>query len=365
MNLNDIPLIRLASQHVGGEELTSPNAIVSWMLAMQAQDFPMAKWAIGVRLPGSTDRLVDAAIDEAAILRTHLLRPTWHFVCPEDIHWLLELSAPQIQISMRARDKVLELTEAVYSKSNKTIEKALTKQGQLSREALILELNHAGIPTDQNRASHLLMRAELEKIICSGAILRGKPTYALLAERVSRPRLLVKEEALAELASRYFTSRGPATLQDFIWWSGLPARLARQALEIVISNLLSEVVDGIAYWLPRNYNIPAPVQATTLLLPTYDEFIISYSDRTASIPSMLEQHLKAISDRGVFWPILVENGLVKGIWKRSIKKDIINVEVQLFSKPDSASFEFIKDSARHFADFWGKQLEFLPPSQLI
>ncbi len=358
MGPSDIALLRLDSQHVAGNEFKSPKSIVAWMGAMQAQDFPMARWGIGARLPGSTDRLVTAAIDRGDILRTHLLRPTWHFVTPEDIHWLLDLTAPQIVSGQRSRDRTLELTDTVYSKSNHTIEKALTAQGQLSREELVLALNQAGIATNQNRAAHLLMRAELEKIICSCAILRGKPTYALLAERVPKQVVKTNEEALAELAQRYLTSRSPATLQDFTWWSGLPVKDARQALEMVKQGFDAQEVHGTTYWLAEQHAAPATGRHTAILLPTYDEFIISYADRTPSIPRELEQHMKEISDRGIFWPIVVLDGQVIGTWKRTINKDRLLVEAQLFSPDGAPTRTFIEQAAGEYAAFWEAELDF-------
>ena len=317
----------------------------------------MAKWAIGVRLPGSTDAGIEAAIDNAEIIRTHLLRPTWHFVAAEDIYWLLDLTAPQIKTAQRSRDKDLGLTEVIYSKSNTIIEKALFKGGHLKREELIAELQKAGIATDQNRASHLFERAELEKIICSGATHHGKPTYALLSERVQKTRELTKDEALAKLAKRYFTSRCPATGQDFMWWSGLPARDANHALELVKSDLIPETIDGRTYWLTPDFTVPHSSLITAFLLPTYDEFILSYADRSSSIPSKQEQHMKEISDRGVFRPIIVVNGQVTGIWKRTIKKGTIIIEIQPFTPPDQSTQELINHAASQYEHYLGKKLE--------
>jgi hypothetical protein len=355
-----ISLIRLESQHLGGKDLPSPKAIVAWMGAMQAQDFPMAKWATGVRLPGSTETLIEAAINKGEVLRTHVLRPTWHFVTSEDIVWLIDLTAPQIKAGQSSRDRELELTPDVYRKSNSLIEKALSSQGPLSREALVAILNSAGIATDQNRAAHLFSQAELDKIICSGPILRGKPTYALLAERVAKPTILVKEEALYELARRYFTSRGPATLQDFTWWSGLTARNARQALELVKPEFTSDLIDDHTYWFTDRGQSPPSNELSVHLLPSYDEFIISYSNRSHAIPASLEQHMKQISDRGVFRPVIVINGRVAGVWKRTITKNIITIEIEPFSELSSVMIEQIEAAAFQFAVFCGKQLVFSP-----
>jgi hypothetical protein len=358
MNPSLIPLYRLASQQLSGTKFTSPKEIVSWMGAMQAQDFSMAKWAIGVRLPGSTARMVEEAFKNGQILRTHLLRSTWHFVTPEDICWLLDLTAPQIKAGQSARDKQLGLTEAVYSRSNATIENALRQSGSLTREDLVAELQRAGIATDQNRASHLFARAELDKIICSGDIQRGKPMYALLDERVSNIRTLTREEALAELARRYFTSRCPATLRDFTWWSGLSAPDAKRALELVKSEFISEDVNGLTYWLAPDLTLPQPDKLNAQLLATYDEFIIAYANRTASIPVELERHMKQISDRGIFWPFILRNGLVVGTWRRTIKKDRLLVELKPFSPLRSPTLALLEQAAADFARFLNMELEF-------
>ncbi len=357
MNPSDIAPIRIINQHIAGTKLTTPKEIVAWMGAMQAQDYPMAKWAIGVRLPGSTDPIIEAAINNADILRTHLLRPTWHFVAADDIYWLLELTGSQIKAAQSSRERDLELTEEVFTRSNTIIEKALSSSRHLIREELISELNKSGIATDQNRASHLFARAELEKIICSGAMRKGKPTYALLSERVRITKALTKDEALAELARRYFSSRCPASLQDFTWWSGLPARDANHALELVKSGFDPETIDGHSYWLTHDFSVPKPRQSSVFLLPTYDEFIISYIHRNASIPAELANHMKEISDRGVFRPIIVVNGQVAGIWKRTNNKEIVTIEIQPFEKFDQLTMVLIDHAAKKYGSFSGKKIE--------
>ncbi len=359
MSQPDIALIRLASQKLTGMKIKSPKEIVTWMGAMQAQDYPMAKWAIGVRIPDATDQSVETAITNAEIIRTHILRPTWHFVAAEDIYWMLDLCAAQLKARQNSRDRQLGLTEATYNKSNHTIEKVLRKGEHLIREELIAELNKAGIATDENRAAHLFMRAEIEKIICSGATRNGKTSYALLAERVPKARLLSREEAVAELARRYFTSRCPARLQDFTWWSGLPANDAKLGLEMVKSAFVPEVIDGSTYWLSADITAPQVSQPLAYLLPTYDELIISYTDRNASIPSDLEQHMKKISDRGVFRPIIVVNGQVVGIWKRTTQKDKMLMEIQPFTATDQPIMELIIQAANQYGRFSGKKIEVL------
>jgi hypothetical protein len=357
MILSDISLLRLVNQHILSSRLAAPHDVVKSMGAMQAQDYPMSKWAVGLRLPFSTDQDVEDCISSAEILRTHVLRPTWHFVASEDIYWMLDLTAPQVKSAQSYREKLLELSEAVFCKSNRIIEQTLSDGRHCTRDELIHTLNQAGIPTNENRASHLFARAELDKLICSGATQNNKTTYALLSQRVPKARLLSRDESLAELARRYFTSRAPATLQDFTWWSGLPARDTSLALELVKSDLLPETIEGRTYWLSPSFELLQSAEDSALLLPTYDEFIISYTDRSASISPHLEQHLKQISDRGVFWPILVINGQVAGTWKRTIKKDLLTLLVQPFDRLDPSEVDLINQAASRYAHFSGKQLE--------
>ena len=234
MKLADIAKIRLINQQIAGTKFKSIKDMVGWMGAMQAQDYAMAKWAVGVRLPNLTDQAVENAINNGEIIRTHLLRPTWHLVSADDIYWALELTAPRIMDSLKSRHTELGLSETILTKSNTIMEKALMGGKHLTREELMDELEKAKIPTDDNRLSHLLLWAELNGIVCSGAIKGGKQTHALLEERVSKTKSMTKEEALANLAKKYFTSHGPAALQDFAWWSGLSVGDAKSALEMVI-----------------------------------------------------------------------------------------------------------------------------------
>ncbi len=325
----------------------------------------MARWAIGSRIPGSTDVDIIDAFTQGEIIRTHLLRPTWHFVAAEDVHWLLELTAPQTRAGYRARDRQLGLTEATFTKSNKIIENALNDSEYLTREDILARLQKAGIEVDQNRSAHLLARAELEKIICSGPIIKEKPTYALLSRRVSRIKRLTREESLATLARKYFTSRSPARLQDFLWWSGLPAKDAKLALDLIKSDFHAEELEENTYWIPNDQAIATRTESQVYLLPPYDELIVSYSDRSAPIPEELEDYMKEISDRGVFRPIIVVEGKVAGIWKRAILKERVSVEINLFTGVKPAVKARITNAATVYGAFLGKTLEITLSSQDI
>jgi len=355
MKLTDIANIRLHSQQIANTKFKTAKDLVKWMGAMQAQDYYMAKWAIGVRLPGSTDTQIQTALDKGQIIRTHLLRPTWHFVSPEDIYWILELTAPQIKASAKSRDKELELTEKIYTKSNTIIQKALRDGKHLTREELIAGLAKAKIATDNSRSSHLLLRAELEGIICSGAAKGKNRTYALLENVVPKIKPLSKDEALAKLAKKYFSSHCPATLQDFIWWSGLSVANARHALEMIKSDFVSETVGSQTYWLINSFSIPATAAKSCYLLPAYDEFMISYKDRSASLN--FENQKKSISINGIFNPIIVINGQVTGLWKRTIKNDKVIIETEFFRPHNKTELNLIKKASAPFGHFLEKKIE--------
>ena len=235
----DIAHRRLHNQHITRRTLETPQALVEWLGAVQAQDFAAAKWALGLRLQGVTDDDIEQAFTDGAILRTHVMRPTWHFVSPADIRWLLALTAPRVHAASAYSNRKLELDDAMFRCTHAVLANALQGGKQLTRDELASALQQAGIVTEgEQRVTHIMMRAELDGIICSGAR-RGKQfTYALLAERAPQARSLARDEALAELTMRYLMSHGPATIQDFVWWSGLTVADARAGLAMVTSYLL-------------------------------------------------------------------------------------------------------------------------------
>jgi hypothetical protein len=351
----DIASLRLANQQIAGTKCGSAQEVVGWMGAMQAQDFAMAKWAVGIRFPNSKDSDIEAAINSGKIFRTHVLRPTWHFVSAEDIHWILDLTAPEIKAAMKSRRAELGLSETVFTQSNRIIEKALRDQKQLTREAVIAEFERADFAVDNNRGYHLLVQAELDGILCSGPIEKGKKTYALLEERCPKIRRLSKEEALARLADKYFTSHGPASLQDFIWWSGLPAGDARRALEMVRPGLASETIASRTVWFHDNIFTSRPDENTACFLPAFDEFIISYEDRSASLSDIAFR--RAVSSNGIFRPVIVVNGQAIGIWKRAVKQNKVIVETQLFDPSINLPSEIIQNAVSPYGRFLDKEVE--------
>lgn len=352
-NWNALSQLRLMSQQLNGTVLKSPKEIVSCMGAMQAQDYNMAKWAIGIRLPNSTLQKVDSALDKGEILRTHVLRPTWHFVAAKDIYWMLELSAPRIKTQLKSRHKELEITPAVLKKGHKIIEKILLPNEFSTREEIVAAFKKSKIAVNDNRASHIFLMAELEGLICSGW---KQSTYALLDKRVPPQKKITIDQALARLALKYFSSHGPATVQDFSWWSGLNTTSVRHALELIKNDLVSEKFGEDTYWFSSSVSVREREKDSSFLLPAFDEFIISYKDRSAILSS--SQHQIAISSNGIFRPAIFVNGKVAGLWERTIKKDRLLLTTKFFETPTAKIKKQVAKAAKDFGKFSNKKIEF-------
>lgn len=357
MTLPEISYLRLINHQIAASKFTTAKEIVDWMGAVQSQDYPMSKWAIGLRLPGSTESMIESALDSGEIFRTHALRPTWHIVSAKDIHSLLELSAPHIKTAMRSTDKLLGLTDSVFRKSQEIMQMNMQNERHLTRDEIISILINAGFDLGENRASHLLMHAEIDAVICSGKIKAGKPTYALLSERVPPSASFDPDLACTELAKKYFTSHGPATLQDFVWWSGLPVGQSKKALETIRSAFVSETVDNQTYWFSAEIQNFEPKKNTIHFVPAYDEFIISYRDRKASLP--FENMSQAVSVNGIFKPVIVINGQVEGTWKRTIKKNKIILETRFFSPVSKSVKNQLEEALMPYGQFFDKNIEIM------
>lgn len=351
----DISNTRLNNQQISKTKFLEPKDIVSWMGAMQAQDFLMAKWAVGLRLKNANEKSIEDAYNKGDIIRTHLLRPTWHFVSCDDIYWMIELTGHRILSSMRTSHAYLELIADVINKSMDIITNALIERSSLTRQELEIELNLENINTDNFRMSHLLFCAELQGLVCSGGLHNGKITYSLLSERVPKKKTLTKDESLAELAKRYFTSHAPAAIKDFRWWSGLTLNDIRKALDFVKSDIISEKVDSETYFLPYNFNGKIKTDESIYLLPAFDEFLISYANRDASLAQV--NNKKAISNNGMFHPVIVYKGQVIGLWKRMLKKDKVIINIELFRTLNKTSQVKIEKRAEKYGDFLEKKVE--------
>jgi hypothetical protein len=346
---------RLFNQHVQSNEFNSVGELVHWMGAIQAQDYAMAKYAIGVRSKNSTDKKIEEVINNGDIIRIHVLRPTWHFVAAEDIRWMLDLTAKNLNRALSSNNKRLELDEKIFKKANTIIEKLLRDGKHLTRKEIMTALEKKGIKTDDLRAGHIMFRSEIDLVVCNGVRRDKQFTYALFDERVPATKKLSKEEALAQLAQRYFFSHGPATLQDFTWWSGLSVTDSKTGLELIKSKLVCEKYRGNFYWFCES-TFQKTGKSEVIFLPSYDEFLISYKSREVSLH--LLHAPKAFTNNGIFNPIIVRNAKVIGTWKPQIKKEVL-VKQHFFNKPTEKQKQLCAKAAKEFGKFLQKEVEVL------
>ena len=307
------------------------------MGAVQAHEYTDSKWALALRMRQASDAMVERAFASGSILRTHVMRPTWHFVTPADIRWMLALTAPRVSAAISSYNRRLELDAAVFRRSRHLIAAALRGGAQLTRQELKAVLDRGGIQADSvQRLAFIVMQAELDGVICSGAR-RGKQfTYALLDERVPAVPALSRDQALAELTRRYFTSHGPAQLRDFAWWSGLTVTDARAGLEMVAPTLAREIVDGRTYWFSSSTRTMRSQSHTAAVLPMYDEYLIAYKDRSAALNPARWNPFAA---RDSYMAPIVVNGKVIGGWKRALKKNRLEISLMPFVRLAGAQQE--------------------------
>lgn len=342
--------LRLRSQRAIGAPHETPAHVVSWLGAVQSQDYPAAKWALAQRVAATSDAAIDEVFSTGAILRTHVMRPTWHFVAPADIRWLVQLTGPRVNAMCAGYYRKMEIDSRVVVKSHRTIERALGAGRYLTRAAIAEALGKAGVVRASDgplRVSFLVMRAELDGLICSGPRQGKQFTYALMEERVPRARRLSRDQALAELVSRYFVSHGPAAVKDFVWWSGLTAADTRTGLEIVAHTLERIEVDGKPYWMARDMPAEVAPARDALLLPVYDEALLSYRDNREGASVGMKQMTE---DNG---RTVVFDGRAVGTWRPTTGRKAVTIDVRPFAPLSARARRAIESVVERYGAFLG------------
>ncbi|MDQ3647473.1 MAG: winged helix DNA-binding domain-containing protein [Actinomycetota bacterium] len=338
---------RMHQQRLAGEPFDTPAQVVGWLGAMQAQEYAEAKWSIAERARDCTDVDVEEAFARGEILRTHVLRPTWHFVTPADIRWLLELTAPRVHAASRYWCKQSGLDRAVLQRSHEVVREALQPGEPLLRKELAEALTLAGVEEAKGiRLGYIVMHAELEGLICSGPRRGKQHTYVLLDERVREAEGLTREQALAALTLRYFLSHGPATVKDFSWWSGLTVADAKAGLEAVGDDLESEQDDEGTSWfssLQGGIDSRAP---GAFLIPTYDELGVAYKGLRMVLAEQPPRD-------GLLQRPIVIDGMAVGSWKRTVTKRSATIHATLFKSPDNAQAAALDAVVERFGMFTG------------
>ena len=333
MEIHAVLQRRMRAQHLVGP-LAGPEQVVEHLVAVQAQDYLGARWAVSQRTRAGTGGDVDRSLADGRVIRTHVLRPTWHLVAARDLRWMLELSAPQIRAAMAPYLRKLDIDAKLLAKSSDTFTRVLEGR-QLNRAELVDALEQRGIRVgDGVRMGHLLMTAEIDRVICSGGLRGKQQTYARFDDRVAQTSL-PRDKALATLALRYFASRGPASVQDFAWWSGLPMAQVRAALESVRAKLEHVVIDARELFFDGENGSARLRSPLAWLLPNYDEYIVSYADRSGLLEA---KHHKSLDARAnpLFQHTIVVDGRIVGTWKRVREKAVPRLFRTLSAKERAA-----------------------------
>lgn len=349
-----IRTIRLSSQQLAGPLFKKPKDLVAWMGAVQAQDYTQVKWAVGMRLKAGALPVVERALRKGEIIRTHILRPTWHLVAAADLRWMMRLCSHRIRSAYDsfARGRGLEMPPALYSRCNDRVGKLLEGGRHLTKKEIGEGLKQAGLEISPDLLTWYLTCAETDLFVCSGADRQRQVTYALVDERIAPVPERTREESLAELATRYFRSHSPARLDDFTWWSGLPLREARQATGLIAGRLVGDRFASerfLVYESCRDRS--AGNEETFHLLPAFDEYLISYKDRSDVLEPAYRS--RVFNLYGTFYPVVVGGGRVIGNWKKSVKKGTVTVETSFFEPQPAAAQQACEAAAGRYKAFLG------------
>jgi len=341
------------NQRLWGHRLDSPEEVVRRLGALQAQEYAYAKWSVAQRAAGVDEAAMDKALAAGTILRTHVLRPTWHFVSAEDIRWLLKISAPRVNALNAYYYRRYGLDDKLFAATNEVIVNALERGYHLTRKELATALEAAGFAASSLRLAYIIMRAELDGIVCSGTLRGKQQTYALLDERAPEARTMDTDEALAELTRRYFTARGPATLKDYLRWSSLSAAEGKRGLNAIDSELEREVIDGRTYWFATPPPSTKKVTNVVDLVQGYDECIMSYSESR----DILVAGVADLADAPVVQPFLhaiLLDGRLIGHWKRVFERSSVAVETSFYRPRDRGDMAALDTAVENYGRFVGK-----------
>lgn len=355
MNDQTIPYRRLYNQHISGGRLETPEQVIKQLGCMQAQDYHQAVWAVGLRTLAGTLADVEQSIEHGKLILTWPIRGTIHFVSPEDVRWMLKLSVSRTQTQDKRRMEQLELNQEIIERCKQIFYSALHGHKRKSRDVLMQLLKEAAISTNSQRGYFILWYLARTGFICMGPREGKQQTFVLLDEWVAQTKEFSLTESHIMLAQRYFTSHGPATVQDFSWWGGITLSDARKGMEGIESQLLSEKKGNEVYWeIERAKRGKSDDESTVYLLPGFDEHMLGYKDRSSVLRAEYAASVVP-GNNGVFMPTIIINGQIVGIWKRTIKSKGIHIEFKLF-EPKNDKKECILTAAESYCRFIGLPL---------
>jgi len=331
--------------------LTQPDDLVAWMGVVQAQDYPAAKWGIGLRLPDNQATDIEEAISKRKIVRTWALRGTLHILTAADIRWVLALVCRTVIARHTLYDRRYGLDDTTFEQSHALLANVLQGGKQLTRKELAAIFEQNKISTKGLRFTFLLYRAALEGVICFGPMRGKQQTFTLLDEWVPPFPVKDREDALAELSRRFFASHGPATIKDFAWWSGLTASDSREAVELIKGKLVTEKDGDLTYWRSLDQEQPEANESipNVQLVPDFDEYLVGYTDRLALFHPRIDR--KVDLSFGLLGPTILIDGRIAGTWKRTFEKKTVVINCQPYYPLNSSEREYVEAAANRFASF--------------
>jgi hypothetical protein len=349
---------RLKAQHICGDRSSTPLETVESLGAVQAQDYPSAMWAIGLRTQNATFAMVERSISEKMIVRSALFRNTLHLVPATDLRWMLKLTSAhsRIFINRIARANGLDLNEDLIERSQDILSTTLHGGKLMTRDDLGASLQENGVPTKGLARLLILQRAQADGLICYGPRQGRQQVFTLIEEWLPRVPDLENEEALERLSLQYFRGHGPATLHDFSWWSGLGMSEARRGLGMVHPKLHSEQIGDQIYWSGGGSRPDCGRGTGLWLLPNFDEYTVGYKDRSAVFDERYES--KALSARGhiPLENVIVLNGEIVGVWKRRVEKETVRITAQAFKELDPEKQKQLKMAIEEQRSFFSGSL---------
>lgn len=354
----NIPLLRSLNQQLLSPQFSQIEDLVDWMGAMQAQNFSAVKWAVGTRLKVGTNaktrtlQKVEESLKNGTLVRTHVLRPTWHLVAGKHIRWMLQLSRESNERLCNGflKSSGVVISKETYAKSRQCLTKALEGHKSLTLQELTSFITQSGIPSTNRHVKAYLWDAEGIGLICNGRVKGSQNTYSLLDEQVPAHPVLTREEALVQLANLYFRSHSPATLDDYVWWSGLKKTEVKLGVQLLADKIHTETIDGTVWYYHDQSRLTGKGANSLALLPAFDEYILGYTDRTHVLPK--EFYSKAFNTFGIFYPVIMYKGQIIGNWEASANTKGIKWTQSYFRETPPPD-ELLEKETNKYATFYG------------
>lgn len=350
MNISELLHLRMYNHLLSANQLGEASEIVSWMGAMQSQSLDLAKWGIGVRMKDGRVGDINKSLNTAKIIRTHILRPTWHFVSAEDIHWMYDLSNDRLKPIYRSYIKGSGVNEDLVFRIACILDRILSSGEHFTKQELGDLLKIHNLESDSRHLDMAIFYAEIEGILVNGRLKGNKQTFTSFEKWVPRTQTMHRDDALGCLALKFFTSHSPATLDDFVWWSGLTLKECRNAIEMIKDKFVYETINGRLFLINNEIRTPDINENFVLFLPPFDEFVVSYKNRSELIDD--RHYGKVMTKNGIFSPTLMLNGEIIGSWKKRMKGREVSIDLSFFEKPTKIIEGLFLDEIKRLKSFY-------------